>query len=113
MGFGAASFSDLWAFMPTSTKHGRRSSWQSRYVPVIYGEKGTQEHMTMAFPDPADFFKESSYRVSIVTMETALCLDLPHILEEANHRWMRTTEICEVLQSYKFFYFNPPVKPAV
>lgn len=41
-------------------------------------------------------------------------LDLQQILEEAKHRWLRTTEICEILQNYKKFHItqNPPVKPA-
>lgn len=41
-------------------------------------------------------------------------LDLQQILEEAKHRWLRTTEICEILQNYKNFHItqNPPVKPA-
>lgn len=41
-------------------------------------------------------------------------LDLQQILEEAKNRWLRTTEICEILQNHKNFHItqNPPVKPA-
>lgn len=40
--------------------------------------------------------------------------DLGQILEEAQHRWLRPTEICEILRNYGQFRLTstPPVKPS-
>ncbi|KAG7995696.1 hypothetical protein I3843_01G123000 [Carya illinoinensis] len=40
-------------------------------------------------------------------------LDLDRILMEARHRWLRPSEICEVLRNHHRFYLkpNPPVRP--
>uniref|UniRef100_A0A5B6ZN30 Putative calmodulin-binding transcription activator 3 isoform X1 n=2 Tax=Davidia involucrata TaxID=16924 RepID=A0A5B6ZN30_DAVIN len=40
-------------------------------------------------------------------------LDLEQILQEAQHRWLRPTEICEILRNYQKFYLTPepPVRP--
>ncbi|KAA8527978.1 hypothetical protein F0562_035153 [Nyssa sinensis] len=40
-------------------------------------------------------------------------LDLDQILQEAQHRWLRPTEICEILRNYQKFHLapEPPVKP--
>ncbi|XP_027159183.1 calmodulin-binding transcription activator 1-like [Coffea eugenioides] len=41
-------------------------------------------------------------------------LDIKQILSEAQHRWLRPAEICEILRNYQKFYITPepPVKPA-
>ncbi|XP_030508325.2 calmodulin-binding transcription activator 2 isoform X1 [Cannabis sativa] len=40
-------------------------------------------------------------------------LDLEQILQEAQHRWLRPTEICEILRNYLKFQLtpDPPVRP--
>ncbi|KAL5700685.1 hypothetical protein ACHQM5_026102 [Ranunculus cassubicifolius] len=40
-------------------------------------------------------------------------LDIKHILVEAQHRWLRTNEVCEILRNYKMFQLtpDPPQKP--
>ncbi|PHT68121.1 hypothetical protein T459_27608 [Capsicum annuum] len=40
-------------------------------------------------------------------------LDLEHILQEANHRWLCPHEICEILRYHQSFYLTqqPPDKP--
>ncbi|XP_020108289.1 calmodulin-binding transcription activator 1-like isoform X3 [Ananas comosus] len=40
--------------------------------------------------------------------------DIPQILQEAKTRWLRPSEICEILRNYKRFKLNadPPYKPA-
>ncbi|XP_048321378.2 calmodulin-binding transcription activator 3 isoform X2 [Ziziphus jujuba] len=40
-------------------------------------------------------------------------LDLVQILQEAQHRWLRPTEICEILRNYQKFRLtpDPPVRP--
>ncbi|MCD9646528.1 hypothetical protein HAX54_036416 [Datura stramonium] len=40
-------------------------------------------------------------------------LDLEQILQEAQHRWLRPAEICEILCNHQKFYLteDPPVKP--
>ncbi|XP_016574931.1 calmodulin-binding transcription activator 3 isoform X2 [Capsicum annuum] len=44
--------------------------------------------------------------------QVGLC-DLEHILQEANHRWLRPHEICEILRNHQSFYLTqqPPDKP--
>lgn len=39
--------------------------------------------------------------------------DLGQILQEAQHRWLRPTEICEILRNYQKFHLtpDPPVRP--
>ena len=41
-------------------------------------------------------------------------LDLGQILQEAQHRWLRPTEICEILRNYQKFCItpDPPVTPS-
>lgn len=41
-------------------------------------------------------------------------LDLVQILQEAQHRWLRPSEICEILRNYQKFQLtpDPPVRPA-
>lgn len=40
-------------------------------------------------------------------------LDLEQILQEAQYRWLRPTEICEILRNYQKFHLtpDPPVRP--
>ncbi|KAJ8573979.1 hypothetical protein K7X08_010490 [Anisodus acutangulus] len=40
-------------------------------------------------------------------------LDLEQILQEAQHRWLRPAEVCEILRNHQKFYLTkePPVKP--
>jgi hypothetical protein len=40
-------------------------------------------------------------------------IDIEEILREAQHRWLRPAEICEILRNYRKFELtpNPPVRP--
>lgn len=40
-------------------------------------------------------------------------LDIEQILQEAQHRWLRPSEVCEILRNYQKFYLtpDPPHKP--
>ncbi|KAL1165157.1 hypothetical protein V6Z11_A06G113100 [Gossypium hirsutum] len=40
-------------------------------------------------------------------------LDIEQILLEAQHRWLRPAEICEILRNYKKFHITsePPTRP--
>lgn len=51
----------------------------------------------------------------ILTFTIHVCwADIPQILQEAKTRWLRPSEICEILRNYKRFKLNadPPYKPA-
>lgn len=51
-----------------------------------------------------------AYQASLVWLVAA---DVDQILLEAQHRWLRPAEICEILQNYKKFHISaePPNAP--
>jgi len=36
-----------------------------------------------------------------------ICIDIQQILQEAQHRWLRPAEICEILRNYRKFRIAP------
>lgn len=42
------------------------------------------------------------------------CADMEQLLSEAQHRWLRPAEICEILQNYQKFHIasESPSRPA-
>lgn len=50
---------------------------------------------------------------TIISCNKWVCADIKQILSEAQHRWLRPAEICEILRNYQKFHITPepPLKP--